>query len=114
MGFLNFTFTCHLISWEERTRFTGVQNKQYVCVYPGCRMLLPKIVAREELQGPLIILSGSQEKGGLLIRACSVIRSNTVNRNDVKRLKKHMLLKSPCHIMFNKTRCAFSRSRETI
>ena len=45
-------------------------------------MLLPKMVAREELQGPLIILSGSQEKkvggGGPLIRACSVIRSNTV------------------------------------
>ena len=38
-------------------------------------MLLPKIVAREELQGPLIISSGSQEKrGGPLIRACSVIR----------------------------------------
>ena len=43
-------------------------------------MLLPKIVAREELQGPLIISSGPQEKkGGPLIRACSVIRSNTVS-----------------------------------
>ena len=42
-------------------------------------MLLRKIVAREELQGPLIISSGCQEKGGgPLIRACSVIRSNTV------------------------------------
>ena len=39
-------------------------NKRYVCVYPGCRMLLPKIVAREELQGSLIISSGSQEKKG--------------------------------------------------
>ena len=27
-------------------------------------MLLPKIVAREELQGPLIIWSGTQEQGG--------------------------------------------------
>ena len=43
-------------------------------------MLFPKIVAREELQGPLIIWSGSQEqRGGPLIRAYSVIRSNTVH-----------------------------------
>ena len=42
-------------------------------------MLLPKIFARDELQGPLIISSGSQAKRGRpLIRACSVIRSITV------------------------------------
>ena len=48
-------------------------------------MLLPKIIACEELQlEPLIILSGSQEKkrgeGSPLIRACSIIRSNTVSK----------------------------------
>ena len=47
-------------------------------------MLLPKIVAREELQRPLIISTGSQEKkggGGPLIRACSVIMSNTAYKS---------------------------------
>ena len=42
--------TCHMYSREERT--THWWNKLYVCVYPGCITLLPKIVTREELQGP--------------------------------------------------------------
>ena len=37
-------------SQEERTRLTGEIND--VCVYPGCITLLPKIITREELQGP--------------------------------------------------------------
>ena len=55
----------------------------FVCVYPGCKTLLPKIVACE---GPLIMMTGSLKKrkeentkrGCSLIRACSLIRSNTV------------------------------------
>ena len=57
---------------------------------PGCKTLLPKIVACE---GPLIMMTGSLKKkkkkikdfffqkkgGGSLIRACSLIRSNTVH-----------------------------------
>ncbi len=54
-------------------------NKLYVCVYPGCITLLPKIVTREELQEPaynFVRISG--KRGCPLIRACSVITSNTV------------------------------------
>ena len=57
----------------------------FVCVYPGCKTLLPKIVACE---GPLIVImmTGSlkkkkkikEKRGCSLIRACSLIRSNTV------------------------------------
>ena len=59
----------------------------FVCVYPGCKTLLPKVVARE---GPLIMMTGSlsqkkkklqkeeEKRGCSLIRACSLIRSNTV------------------------------------
>ena len=64
----------------------------FVCVYPGCKTLLPKVVACE---GPLIMMTGSlspkkkikkkkkkkkkkKERGCSLIRACSLIRSNTV------------------------------------
>ena len=50
----------------------------FVCVYPGCKTLLPKVVACE---GPLIMMTGSlslKKKGCSLIRACSLIRSNTL------------------------------------
>ena len=60
----------------------------FVCVYPGCKTLLPKVVACE---GPLIMMTGSlsqkkekkkkkkkKKRGCSLIRACSLIRSNTV------------------------------------
>ena len=65
----------------------------FVCVYPGCKTLLPKVVACE---GPFIMMTGSLKKkknykknykkkkkkrGCSLIRACSLIRSNTVDRN---------------------------------
>ena len=47
-----------------------------VCFSTGCKTLPPNIVACE---GTAIILTRSQEKGeGPVIRACSVIRSNTV------------------------------------
>ena len=60
----------------------------FVCVYPGCKTLLPKVVACE---GPLIMMTGSlspkkkktlkkkeEKRGCSLIRACLLIRSNTV------------------------------------
>ena len=63
----------------------------FVCVYPGCKTLLPKVVACE---GSLIMMTGSlsqkkitkkknykkkkKKRGCSLIRACSLIRSNTV------------------------------------
>ena len=58
----------------------------FVCVYPGCKTLLPKVIACE---GPLIMMTGSlsqkkkiqkqeEKRGCSLIRACSLIRSNTV------------------------------------
>ena len=61
----------------------------FVCVYPRCKTLLPKVVACE---GPLIMMTGSlsqkerkkkkkkkkKKKGCSLIRAYSLIRSNTV------------------------------------
>ena len=58
----------------------------FVCVYPGRKTLLPKVVACE---GPLIMMAGSlskkkkkkknkKKRGCSLIRACSLIRSNTV------------------------------------
>ena len=61
----------------------------FVCVYPGCKTLLPKVVACE---GPLIMMTGSlspkkknykkkkKKRGCSLIRACSLIRSNTVTQ----------------------------------
>ena len=60
-----------MYSREERTRLTGEIN---ICLRlpRGCRTLPPKIVTREELQGPLII------SGCSLIRACTVITWNTV------------------------------------
>ena len=37
--------------------------KYFVCVYPGCKTLLPKIVACE---GPLIMMTGSLKKKDLI------------------------------------------------
>ena len=68
----------------------------FVCVYPRCKTLHPKVVACE---GPLIMMTGSlslkkkkkitkkklqkeeEKRGCSLIRACSLIRSNTVLEN---------------------------------
>ena len=73
----------------------------FVCVYPGCKMLLPKIVACE---GALIMMTGTlkkknnkkkKKKGCLLIRACSRIRSNTVCQV-VSYLHSTKLCQLPC------------------
>ena len=59
--------------------YTHWWNKWYVCVYPGCITLLPRSLHVKSCRDRLIISSGFQEKGGCpLIRACSVITSNTV------------------------------------
>ena len=70
----------------------------FVCVYPGCKTLLPKVDACE---GPLIMMTGSlsqkkkkkkfkikkkKKRGCSLIRACSLIRSNTVVIKPVRNL----------------------------
>ena len=72
-----------MYSREERTRLTGeINDIRYVCVYSGCITLLPKIVTHEELQGPaynFVRNSGKRGGGCPLIRACSVITSNTVH-----------------------------------
>ena len=75
--------------------YTHWWNKWYVCVYPGCITLLPRSLHVKSCRDRLIISSGFQEKGGCpLIRACSVITSNTVynipqivNKNTVIMLK---------------------------
>ena len=43
--------TCHIYSREERTRLTGEINDMSAFI-PGAELILPKIVTREELQGP--------------------------------------------------------------
>ena len=59
--------------------YTHWWNKLYVCVYPGCITLLPRSLHVKSCRDRVIISSGFQEKGGCpLIRACSVITSNTV------------------------------------
>ena len=59
--------------------YTHWWNKLYVCVYPGCITLLPRSLHVKICRDRVIISSGFQEKGGCpLIRACSVITSNTV------------------------------------
>ena len=97
------TFTPCVGSFTSFT-FFFLAFKYFVCVYPGCKTLLPKIVACE---GPLIMMTGSLKKrfkkikrffffffkkrGGSLIRACSLIRSNTVNEVLKSKNKKHMV-----------------------
>ena len=62
--------------------YTHWWNKLYVCVYPGCITLLPRSLHVKSCRDRVIISSGFQEKGGCpLIRACSVITSNTVMCN---------------------------------
>ena len=87
---LTLKITCHMYSCEERIQEHSAHwwNKLYVCIYPGCKTLFPKIVACE---GPLKILTGAQEKE----RACPLIRSNTVCV--WVRLKKWRRIPILCH-----------------
>ena len=70
--------TCHMYSREERTRLTGEINYMSAFI-PGAERYFRRSLHVKNCRDRHIILSGFQEKGGCpLIRACSVITSNTV------------------------------------
>ena len=67
-----------MYSGEERTRLTGEINYMSAFI-PGAERYFRKSLHVKNCRHRLIISSGFQEKGGCpLIRACSVITSNTV------------------------------------
>ena len=67
-----------MYSREERTRLTGEINDTSAFI-PGAERYFRRLLHVKNCRDRLIISSGFQEKGGcLLIRACSVITSNTV------------------------------------
>ena len=71
--------TCHIYSREERTRLTGEINDMSAFI-PGAERYFRRSLHVKNCRDRLIISSGFQEKGGCpLIRACSVITSNTVD-----------------------------------
>ena len=71
--------TCHIYSREERTRLTGEINDMSAFI-PGAERYFRRSLHVKNCRDRLIISSGFQEKGGCpLIRACSVITSNTVS-----------------------------------
>ena len=68
-----------MYSWEERTRLTGEINDMSAFI-PGAERYFRRSLHVKNCRDRLIISSGFQEKGGCpLIRACSVIASNTVS-----------------------------------
>ena len=70
--------TCHMYSREERTRLTGEINDMSAFI-PGAERYFRRSLHVKNCRDRIIISSGFQEKGGSpLIRACSVITSNTV------------------------------------
>ena len=70
--------TYHIYSREERTRLTGEINDMSAFI-PGAERYFRRSLHVKNCRDRLIISSGFQEKGGCpLIRACSVITSNTV------------------------------------
>ena len=78
--------TCHIYSREERNRLTGEINDMSAFI-PGAERYFRRSLHVKNCRDRLIISSGFQEKGGCpLIRACSVITSNTVCFN----LEMHM------------------------
>ena len=80
LGFRNFTLkiTCHMYSREERTRLTGEIDYMSASI-SGAERYFRRSLHMKNCRDRLIISSGSPEKGGCpRIRACSVIRSNTV------------------------------------
>ena len=67
-----------MYSREERTRLTGEINDMSAFI-PGAERYFRRSLHMKNCRDRLIISSGFQEKGGCpLIRACSVITSNTV------------------------------------
>ena len=67
-----------MYSQEERTGLTGEINYMSTS-FPGAERYFRRSFHVKNCRDRLIISSGSHEKGGCwLIRACSVIRSNTV------------------------------------
>ena len=67
-----------MYSREERTRLTGEINYMSAFI-PGAERYFRRSLHVKNCRDGLIISSGFQEKGGCpLIRACSVITSNTV------------------------------------
>ena len=67
-----------MYSQEERTRLTGEINYMSAFI-PGAERYFRRSLHVKNCRDRLIISSGFQEKGGCpLIRACSVITSNTV------------------------------------
>ena len=50
------------MTWRFHFPLRNYDFKYFVCVYPGCKTLLPKIVACE---GPLIMMTGSLKKKDL-------------------------------------------------
>ena len=73
--------TCHIYSREERTRLTGEINDMSAFI-PGAERYFRRSLHVKNCRDRLIISSGFQEKGGCpLIRACSVITSDTVDRS---------------------------------
>ena len=70
--------TCHMYSREEMTRLTGEINDKSAFI-PGAERYFRRSLHVKNCRDRLIISSGFPEKGGCpLIRACSVITSNTV------------------------------------
>ena len=70
--------TCHMYSREESTRLTGEINYMSAFI-PGAERYFRRSLHVKNCRDRFIISSGFQEKGGCpLLRACSVITSNTV------------------------------------
>ena len=85
--------TCHIYSREERTRLTGEINDMSAFI-PGAERYFRRSLHVKNCRDRLIILSGFQEKGGCpLIRACSVITSNTVH--SLYMAKMHTIIMCP-------------------
>ena len=57
--------TCHMYSQEERTRLTGEINDMYM--YMGAERYFRRSLHVKNYRDRLIISSGSQEKGGVLL-----------------------------------------------
>ena len=87
-----------MYSPEERTILTGEINDMSA----GCITLLPRSLHVINCRDRLIILSGFQEKGGCpLIRACSVIASNTVYGKCVGLNKRMFFVSKSSYLVTN-------------
>ena len=60
-------------------------HKRYVCVYPGAECYFRRSLHVKNCRDHLEFRQGLTQKGGPLIRACSVIRSYTVMKVYIKR-----------------------------